>query len=75
MFGVPPRQPTLAGCFWNTTVWMPLGWRLVVVNMTVRRTPLSVTAIWGFSSRVWILHRSHSSMVTEPRYFSVDTNT
>lgn len=59
----------------NVTVCVPLGALLVVVNMTVRSAPFKVTAICGFSSRVCILHTSHSSLVTEPLYLSVATKT
>lgn len=59
----------------NVTVCVPLGALLVVVNMTVWSAPFKVTAICGFPSRVCILHRSHSSFVTEPLYLSVATNT
>lgn len=69
------HELTLAVCCENVTVWVSVGLLLVVVNMTVRSKPFRVTAIWGFPSRVCILHRSHSSAITDPLYLSVATKT
>lgn len=66
---------TLDVCCEKVTVCVPPWESLVVVNMMVRSTPFKVTAIWGLPSRVWILHKSHSSTATDPLYLIVATKT
>lgn len=66
---------TLDVCCENVTICVPLGELLVVVNMMVRSRPFKLTAIWGLPSRVCILHKSHSSIATDPLYLMVATKT